>query len=84
MEPITITATELRIKTRDLMERVRFNGECFIVENFRRPVAVIISFEDFVRVKKVLGRSQPALPVTSRHNVDPARRKKKLPASPQT
>ncbi len=54
MDPITINATELRTNTRDLMERVKYHGEQFIVETFGRPMAVIISFEDFNRIKKLL------------------------------
>ncbi len=53
-EPITINTTDLRIKTRDLMERVKFNGERFIVETFGRPMVVIISLDDFMRVKEIL------------------------------
>lgn len=51
MKAIKINATELRCKTRDLMERVKFNGDCFIVETFGRPMAVIISFDDYQRLK---------------------------------
>lgn len=54
MKPTTINATALRIKTRDLMERVKFRGERFIVETFGRPMAVIISPEDFSIVKDIL------------------------------
>lgn len=54
MEPETINATRLRIDTRDLMEQVKFNGQRFIVQTFGRPMAVIISFEDYLRVKEHL------------------------------
>lgn len=54
MEPETINSTELRTKTRDLMERVKFNRESFIVETFGRPMAVLISFEDFMLVREYL------------------------------
>ncbi|MBI4761742.1 MAG: type II toxin-antitoxin system Phd/YefM family antitoxin [Chloroflexi bacterium] len=60
MEPETINSTELRTKTRDLMERVKYNGEIFLVETFGRPMAVIISMEDFARIKDFLNsRSLP-------------------------
>ncbi len=52
MEPVKISATELRQKTRDLMERVYFRGEHLIIENFHRPVAVMISYEDYMRVRE--------------------------------
>ncbi len=54
MEATVVTATELRLKTRDLMERVKFRGEHFIVENFGRPMAVMISVEDYMRVRDLL------------------------------
>lgn len=54
MEPETINSTELRTKTRDLMERVKYNGEIFLVETFGRPMAVIMSVEDFDLLKRVL------------------------------
>ncbi len=54
MEPTKVTATELRLKTRDLVERVRFKGEHLLIENFGHPMVVIISFEDYMRVKDSL------------------------------
>jgi prevent-host-death family protein len=54
MEPTKVTATELRLKTRDLIERVKFKGEHLLIENFGRPMVVIISCEDYERVKGVL------------------------------
>ncbi len=54
MDPVKVSATELRVKTRDLMERVKFRGEHLIVENFGRPMAVVISYEDYMRVKDML------------------------------
>jgi len=63
MEPERINSTELRTKTRDLMERVKYNGEIFVVETFGRPTAVIMSVESFDRVKYVLS------PISSRKTV---------------
>lgn len=54
MEPETINSTELRTKTRDLMERVKYNREIFLVETFGRPMAVIMSVEDFDAFQKYL------------------------------
>ncbi len=51
MELTKVTATELRLKTRDLIERVKFKGEHLVVENFGRPMIVMISFEDYQMVK---------------------------------
>ncbi len=54
MEPAKISATELRQKTRDLMERVHYKGEHLIIENFHRPIAVVISYEDYMRVRDAI------------------------------
>ncbi len=61
MEPTRVTATELRLKTRDLVERVKYKGEHLLVENFGRPMVVMISFEDYQRVRESL---------TSLHELD--------------
>jgi prevent-host-death family protein len=47
MQGTLISASNLRTQTRDVMERVRFRGEHFIVQTFGKPVAVIISIEDY-------------------------------------
>ncbi len=57
MEPERINSTELRTKTRDLMERVKYNGEIFLVETFGRPMAVIMSVEEYARVREALTAS---------------------------
>lgn len=54
MEPETINSTELRAYTRDYMERVKFNREVFIVETFNRPMAVLISIQDFELIQHIL------------------------------
>jgi len=54
MEPKTINSTVLRTKTRDLMERVKYNREIFLVETFGRPMAVLISLQDFELIQKIL------------------------------
>lgn len=52
MEPETINSTDLRTKTRDLMERVKFHGHIFLIETFGRPMAIIISVEEYMRLKE--------------------------------
>lgn len=65
MEPITINATDLRNKTRDLMERVKYHGDIFIVETFGRPMAVIMSVEEFDSLWKLVhSESSVSLPRT--------------------
>lgn len=57
VKPETISATKLRIKTRDLMEQVRYEGARYIVETFGRPMIVLISYEDFLRVQDLLNEA---------------------------
>jgi len=38
------------------MERVKFGGERFIVQTFGRPMAVLISYEDFLAIEDFLPR----------------------------
>ncbi len=68
MEPTKVTATELRLKTRDLVERVRFKGEHLLIENFGRPMVVMISFEDYLQVKDSLASLHESETVPSRRN----------------
>ncbi len=60
MELAKVTATELRLKTRDLVERVKFKGERLLVENFGRPMIVMISVEDYERVTDSLAAEKQA------------------------
>ena len=52
MDATTINATELRIQTRDILERARFKGERFMVKTFGRPVAVIIGIEEYTALTR--------------------------------
>lgn len=54
MEPIPVTATELRTRARELIERVHYYHECYRVENFGRPMAIIISCEEFEAIQALL------------------------------
>ncbi len=84
MKPATITATELRLKTRDVVERVKFKGERLVVENFGRPMVVIISFEDYERVKDLLAAGRETDNSLDRRAVDlPLRGGKKRPGRPR-
>lgn len=50
MEPVLINATDLRVRTREIMERVKYKGEIFLVQTFGQPTAVIISVEEYTRL----------------------------------
>ncbi len=62
MEPTVINATDLRIKTREIMERVKFKGECFLIQTFGQPTAMIISVEKYEEITgKTLAQSEHPL-----------------------
>lgn len=52
MKATEINATDLRIRTRDIMERVKYRGEIFLVKTFGQPTAVIISVHEYERTLK--------------------------------
>jgi prevent-host-death family protein len=47
MEATKINATELRIQTRDILERARFKGERFMIQTFGKQMAVIMGIEEY-------------------------------------
>lgn len=67
MKPIPINATDLRLKTRDLMERVKYHGDVFVIETFGRPMAIILSVEEYARLKELVANGSHApLPSASK------------------
>ncbi len=49
----TISATDLRTRTREIMQRARFQDETFLVENFGQPMAVIVGVQEYERLKEL-------------------------------
>lgn len=49
----TIQATDLRVRTRDILEAVRWRHEVFQVTTFGTPVAVLLSVEEYARLTGV-------------------------------
>lgn len=47
MKPKVITSTELRLKTRDIVESAKFKGQHFIVETFGKPMVAIVGIDDY-------------------------------------
>ena len=47
-----IQATDLRTFTRNILERARFKGERFVVYTYRQPMAVLIGFDEYRRLKE--------------------------------
>jgi prevent-host-death family protein len=44
---LTIQTTDLRRRVRDVLERVRSQGEIFIVKSYNTPQAVILPYEEY-------------------------------------
>jgi len=45
-----ITVTELRNKTRDIMEEAKYKGLRIIIETFGKPMAAIVGVEDYQKL----------------------------------
>lgn len=50
MEPNKINVTDLRLRTREIMERVKYGGETFQVEIFGQPAAVILNVVEYAKL----------------------------------
>jgi hypothetical protein len=57
-----IHTTFFRRNLRDLMERVKFKGDRYIVETFGRPMMVLISYEGYLSVEKMLPHNGDTAP----------------------
>lgn len=57
----TINATDLRIRTRDIIERARFKGEHFVVHTFGKPVAVILGIEEYNALMQSAENARPCV-----------------------
>lgn len=82
MDPIPVTATELRIRARELIQRVHYYNECYRIENFGRPMAVIISCQEFEELQTLLKQQQIALSpshAVNGHKLATSRRARKKP-----
>lgn len=42
-----ISATDLRIRLHDIIERARFKGEHFVVHTFGKPVVIILGIDEY-------------------------------------
>jgi prevent-host-death family protein len=58
MDPIVINATDLRIRVREIMERVKYKGDQFLVQTFGQPSAIIISVDEYYQMKALAQKGQ--------------------------
>lgn len=47
MDPKVISSTDLRIKTRDIIENAKFKGQHYIVKTFGKPMVAIVGIDDY-------------------------------------
>jgi len=47
MEPKVISSTDLRVKTRDIIEGAKFKGQHYIVKTFGKPMVAIVGIDDY-------------------------------------
>jgi prevent-host-death family protein len=45
--PVTIQSTDLRRRVREVLDRVRIEGEPIVVQTYDTPQAVLIPYKDF-------------------------------------
>ena len=50
MDPKVISSTQLRVKTRDIIESAKFEGQHYIVETFGKPMVAIIGIDEYHRL----------------------------------
>ena len=62
-EAETITVTDLRVGTREILENAHFRGRHYIVERAGQRMAVIMGIEDYQRLLVRLGDLQLTAPV---------------------
>jgi len=58
--PTVISAMELHRQAGDLLARIRYRGECFIVKRRGQPVAVLLGIEEYQRMETLAARQRAA------------------------
>ena len=52
-----VTSTDLRVKTRDIIEDAKFKNRHFIVETFGKPMVAIIGIDEYNQLMKLKEQS---------------------------
>jgi prevent-host-death family protein len=50
----TRSSDNLRRHARDILDGVERRGECFIIERWRRPVAVVVPIEEWRKLERLM------------------------------
>lgn len=53
-QPETISVTDLRVKTREILENVHFRGRRYVIERAGQEMAVLLGVEDYHRLTRSL------------------------------
>jgi len=57
--PITISVTDLRMTTREILDAAHFKGQHYVVERNGKPMVVVVGVEEYERM---VGAVEPATP----------------------
>ncbi len=58
--PTFISAVDFHRKAGDLLARIRYQGERFIIERRGKPIAVLLSIEEFRQIEALAARQRVA------------------------
>ncbi len=58
MKSTPVPAMDLRRRAGELLSRIRYAGECFIIEKNGEPVAALIGIEDLHRLERLEKQNQ--------------------------
>jgi prevent-host-death family protein len=56
-EAETITVTDLRVRTREILENTHFRGRRYLVERAGQPMVVILGADEYYRLAAMQGAS---------------------------
>ena len=62
MEPTKINVTDLRLRTHEIMEQVKYHGVKYLIHTFGRPTAIILSVDEYQKIlAQRYGRGAPEI-----------------------
>lgn len=74
MDLKVISSTDLRVKTRDIIESAKFENQHYIVETFGKPMVAIISVQEYERLMALEGLLSQATQDDRGQDKDPSDR----------
>ncbi|MFQ6014457.1 MAG: type II toxin-antitoxin system Phd/YefM family antitoxin [Anaerolineae bacterium] len=65
--PTVVSAVELNRHSGDLLARIRFNGDQFVIERRGEPIAALISYKVYQALLPILEKMQDLLDAQAAH-----------------